>query len=171
MIRNIVFSITAICLMFSGASAQTKNLAEKLGYPRDAKLLIVHADDAGFSHSADSAIISAYQKGAINSAAIMVACPWFTEIAAFAKQHPEMDWGIHLSLTAEWKNYKWGSVAPADQVPSLLNANGYFYDTNAGFQNNGKVVDARKEIEAQIARTKAYGIKITHIDNHMGSVL
>lgn len=167
---KISFFIAGIFFCVS-ASAQTKNLAEKLGYPKDAKLLIIHADDAGFSHSADSAIESALNKGAVNSAAIMVACPWFPEIAAFAKQHPEMDWGIHLSLTAEWKNYKWGSVAPADQVPTLLNPDGYFYDTNGAFQRKAKVSEAEKEIRAQIDKAKAFGIRITHIDNHMGSIL
>src|ERR1700761_7723912 len=92
---------TVIFLSYFLACGQSKNLAEKLGYPKDAKLLIIHADDAGFSHSADSAIMSAYTKGVINSASIMVPCPWFPEIAAFAKAHPEMDWGIHLTLTAE----------------------------------------------------------------------
>src|ERR1700744_2160756 len=146
MIKHTAFFAAVICLAFVQASAQTKNLAEKLGYPKDAKLLIIHADDAGFSHSADSAIESAFLKGAINSAAIMVPCPWFPEIAAFAKLHPEMDWGLHLSLTAEWQNYKWGGVAPSDQISSLLNSQGYFYDTNIAFQRAGKVEEARKEV-------------------------
>jgi predicted glycoside hydrolase/deacetylase ChbG (UPF0249 family) len=166
------YLLSAFALLFSlQAFCQSKNLAEKLGYPKDAKLLIVHADDAGFSHAADTAIISAYQKGVINSASIMVSCPWFPEIAAFAKKHPEMDWGIHLSLTAEWKNYKWGGVASSSEIPSLLNANGYFYDSNADFMLHAKVGEAEKEIRAQIDKAKVYGIKITHIDNHMGSVL
>src|SRR5450432_3198828 len=80
-----------------------KTLAEKLGYPKDSKLLIIHADDVGLSHSEDSATITAFQKGVINSASIMAPCPWFPEIAAFAKLHPELDWGIHLTLTSEWK--------------------------------------------------------------------
>jgi len=148
-----------------------QNLAEKLGYPKDAKLLIVHADDAGFAHSADSAIMLAYQKGGVNSASIMVACPWFPEIAAFAKIHPEMDWGIHICLTSEWKNYKWGGVAPSTEIPSLLDGNGYLHATNAAFARSARVNEAEKEVRAQIEKAKASGIKITHIDNHMGSIL
>jgi len=157
-----------VCL---ASIAQKKNLAEKLGYPKDAKLLIIHADDAGFSHSADSAIISAYSKGAINSASIMVPCPWFPEIAAFAKAHPEMDWGIHLTLTAEWKNYKWGGVATSSETKSLLGKNGYLYPSNEEVGANAKIDEAEKEMRAQIEKAKAFGIKLTHLDNHMGSIL
>lgn len=162
---------TALLLFGLPSFGQQKNLAEKLGYPRDAKLLIIHADDAGFAHSADSAIMSAYEKGDINSASIMVTCPWFPEIAAFAKKHPEMDWGIHLSLTSEWKYYKWAGVAPSSEISSLLDNNGYLYSTDAGFAAHAKVDEAEKEIRAQIDKAIAYGIRITHIDNHMGSIL
>jgi predicted glycoside hydrolase/deacetylase ChbG (UPF0249 family) len=166
------FSLLAIALLFCvQAFAQQKNLAEKLGYPKDAKLLIVHADDAGFAHTADSAIIAAFAKGVVNSAAIMVPCPWFPEIAAFAAKHPELDWGIHLSLTAEWQNYKWGGVAPSSEISSLLDKNGYLYASDGQFAKSAKVNEAEKEIRAQIEKAKAAGIKITHIDNHMGSIL
>lgn len=162
---------TALLLLCLPGFAQQKNLAEKLGYPKDAKLVIIHADDAGFAHSADSAIMLAYEKGAINSASIMVTCPWFPEIAAFAKKHPEMDWGIHLSLTSEWKYYKWAGVAPSSAIPSLLDKDGYLYDSVEGFGTHMKVDEAEKEIRAQIEKAKAFGIRITHLDNHMGSIL
>src|SRR6266550_441652 len=103
-----LFAYTFICINMYGQ----QTLAEKLGYPKDAKLLIVHADDAGLSHSEDSATIAAFEKGAINSSSIMVPCPWFPEIATYAKQHPEFDWGIHTTFTSEWKNYKWDGVLP-----------------------------------------------------------
>src|SRR5439155_24584658 len=91
-----MFACAFICINIY--SQQT--LAEKLGYPKDAKLLIVHADDAGLSHSEDSATITAFEKGGVNSSSIMVPCPWFPEIAAYAKQHPEFDWGIHTTFTS-----------------------------------------------------------------------
>jgi len=166
------YSLIIVAVLFGLQDfAQQKNLAQKLGYPKDAKLLIVHADDAGFAHSADSAIMLAFQKGAINSASIMVTCPWFPEIAAFAKKHPEMDWGIHLSLTSEWKYYKWGGVAPSSATASLLNKEGYLYDSVEGFGMHAKVDEAEKEIRAQIEKAKAFGIRISHLDNHMGSIL
>jgi predicted glycoside hydrolase/deacetylase ChbG (UPF0249 family) len=157
--------LAAIFLTTFQAFGQNKNLAEKLGYPKDAKLLIIHADDAGFAHAADSAIISAYEKGVINSASIMVPCTLFPEIAAYAKRHPELDWGVHLTLTDKCK-----SVAPPNRVKSLLDPNGYFYATNLEFVKNANVNEAEKEIRAQINKALKYGIKLTHIDNHMGSI-
>ena len=159
-----------ICFCCVSVYGQNKNLAEKLGYPKDAKLLIIHADDAGFAHAADSAIISAYEKGAINSAAIMVPCPWFPEIAKYAKSHPQFDWGIHLSLTSEWANFKWGGVSSANEIGSLLNKDSYLYATNVEFARNAKLNEVEREIRAQIDKAKKYGIRITHIDNHMGSI-
>jgi predicted glycoside hydrolase/deacetylase ChbG (UPF0249 family) len=151
--------------------SQEKNLAEKLGYPKDAKLLILHADDAGLSHSKDSATITAFEKGGITSASIMVPCPWFPEIAAYAKQHPEFDWGIHLTFTSEWKNYKWDGVVSSSEIPSLIDKNGYMYTSVEEFGKNAKPEDVEKEIKAQIEKATSFGIKLTHLDNHMGSIL
>lgn len=164
--------LASVLLMPFTAPAQPKQvLAEKLGYPKDTKLLIIHADDAGVSHSTNAAIIAAFEKKAINSAAIMVPCPWFPEIAAYAKEHPELDWGIHITLTAEWKNYKWGGVSSSNEISSLLDKDGYFYASVEEFKKHAKPEEVRKEIRAQIRKAMAAGIKLTHLDNHMGSLL
>src|ERR1700733_2619407 len=102
-----------------------KTIAERLGYPADSKLLIIHADDLAVAHSEDAASFDALDKHAVTSASIMVPCPWLTEVAAYAKAHPDMDLGLHLTLSSEWKDYRWGSVAPRDQVPSLFDSSGY----------------------------------------------
>ena len=162
-----MFACSSICINIY--SQQT--LAEKLGYPKDTKLLILHADDAGLSHSQDSATITAFEKGAVNSSSIMVPCPWFPEIAAYAKQHPEFDWGIHTTFTSEWKNYKWDGVLPSDKIASLVDKNGYMYTSVEDFAKNAKPEDVEKEIRAEIEKTASFGIKITHLDNQMGSIL
>ena len=81
--------------------SQKKNLAERLGYPKDAKLVIIHSDDLGVSHSENAASIMAMEKGSVSSASIMVPCPWFSEIAAYAQSHPAADLGLHITLTSE----------------------------------------------------------------------
>src|SRR6267142_6866999 len=152
-----------VCTFFvaftSSISAQSapRTLAEKLGYPPDAKLLIVHADDLRVTHSVNAASIKALESGAVNSASIMVPCPWFPEIADYAKAHPEMDFGLHLTLTSERVYYRWGPVAPADKVSSLMDQNGYFHhDWEANAHINAKEVEV--ELRAQIERALAMGV-------------
>jgi chitin disaccharide deacetylase len=149
------------------SSAQTsgKSLAEKLGYAQDAKLLIVHADDVGVTHSVNAATIKALDSGLVNSASIMVPCPWFPEIADYAKSHPEVDFGLHLTLTSERVYYRWGPVASKDKVPSLVDDNGYFHhDWSPSTKINPKEVEL--ELRAQIDRAYAMGIRPTHLDSH-----
>ena len=158
----------ASLLSFSLSAQQT--VAEKLGYPKDTKLLIIHADDIGVSHSENMASINALEKGSVSSGSIMVPCPWMPEIAAYAKAHPNADLGLHLTLTAEWNQYKWGPVLPRTDVPSLVDEKGFFPD-NSGTVAKENVADIEKELRAQVERAKQFGIDPTHFDTHMGSVL
>lgn len=146
------------------------NVAQKLGYPENAKLLIIHADDAGLSHSENQATIQALQNGSVNSYSIMVPCPWFYEMAIFAKNNPQFDCGIHLTLTCEWENYKFSPVLPVSEVSSLVDQNGYFYKTRKDFKENAKPKEIKKELTAQIERALQFGIKPSHLDSHMYSV-
>jgi len=138
---------------------------ERLGYPPGTKLLIVHADDLGETHAVNAAALKALQGGTINSASLMVPCPWFPEIADYAKSHPDADFGLHLTLTSERVYYRWGPVAPADKVPSLVDQNGYFHHE----WKEGQHIDAREveiELRAQIERALAMGVRPTHLDSH-----
>ena len=157
-----------ILITFLSYAQEQKSITEKLGYPVDAKLLIVHADDLGVAHSANAASVEAFKKKGITCGSIMVPCPWFPEIADIVKNNPEYDVGIHLTLTAEWNQYKWDGVLPASEIPSLINEEGYFYSDAGDVIKHANPEEVEKEIRAQIERALAFGIKPTHIDNHMG---
>src|SRR5438132_874597 len=101
--RTISWSIVPLLLATAlRAQPQPQTVAERLGHPRDAKLLILHADDLGVAHSVDAASFAALDRGAISSASVMVSTPWLTEVADYVKLHPNADIGLHLTLTSEW---------------------------------------------------------------------
>jgi len=152
------------------ASAQDQSLVERLGYPADAKLLIVHADDMGMSHNVNVATLKGMTEGWISSASIMVPCPWFPEAAAMAKEHPDLDLGIHLTLTAEWRYYRWGPVSPLSQVPGLLDKEGFLPRGVMGVASRATAEEVETEIRAQVQRALDFGIQPTHVDTHMGTL-
>lgn len=165
----VLIMVTASFCVIHVSGQQT--LAEKLGYAADARLLIVHADDIGLAQSVNDATSEAFASGGITSGSIMVPCPWFIDFAEHFKKHPDLDVGIHITLTSEWDYYKFGGVLPSTEIPSLLDENGHFYPTTEEVGMYADPVEAEKEIRAQIERAIAYGIKPTHLDTHMGSVL
>ena len=165
---NYFFAIVFIAWSMITAAAQTKTIAERLGYPPDSKLLILHADDLAVAHSEDAASFDALDKRAVTSASIMVPCPWLNEVAAYAKEHPDADLGLHLTLTSEWKTYRWGPVESKDKVPSLLDPSGYLWPETDQAGRNLKPEEAERELRAQIERALAMGIHPTHLDSHMG---
>jgi len=164
-----VIALLSVALAMT-ASGQTKTIAERLGYPADSKLLILHADDLGVAHSVNVASFDALDTKAISSASIMMPTPWVTEVAAYAKAHPDADLGLHLTLTAEWKTYRWGSVESADKVPSLLGRDGTFPADTPVVAATANPAEAEREIRAQVERALALGIHPTHLDSHMGSL-
>ena len=166
--RNFVLLIS---LIFSlNVSCQIDNIAEKLGYNRDAKLLIIHGDDIGVSHSVNIASFDGYKNNAINSGSAMIPSPWIKEVAAFHKKNPNYDIGLHLTLTAEWKNYKWDGVSSSNEITSLLNTDFEFYDNTSDVNKNADPEEVRKELQAQIDFSRQIGLNPTHIDTHMGAL-
>ena len=152
------------------SSAQTRTAAERLGHPRDAKLLILHADDIGVAHSENAASFDALDMGAVNSGSIMMPTPWMTEAAEYARSHPDADLGVHLTVTSEWHTYRWGGLAPRDQVASLYEADGTFPRESATVALRAKMDEIEKELRAQIDLAYAIGIRPTHVDSHMGAL-
>jgi predicted glycoside hydrolase/deacetylase ChbG (UPF0249 family) len=141
-----------------------------LGYPADAKLLIIHADDLAVSHSQDRASFAALDRQAASSASIMVPCPWLTEVAEYAKSHPNADLGLHLTLTSEWHSYRWGPVASRNEVPGLLGPDGNLWPDVPFVVKHATAAEVEKEIRAQVERALQVGIRPTHLDSHMGTL-
>ncbi len=164
-------TLLAVVLSFNTLFAQQKTIAEKLGYPKDAKLLIIHADDLGVTNSENRASVYGLEETPVNSASIMVPCPWFPEIAEYARKNPEADLGLHLTLTSEWKNYKWGPVSSRDSVSSLVNKQGYFYASVDSVVTFGSPKHVEIELRNQIRKAYQFGIDVTHLDAHMGAAV
>ncbi len=154
-----------------GILSQRPNIAERLGYPADSKLLILHADDLAVAHSENAASLRALEVGPVNSASIMVPCPWFLEIATYARENSHQDFGLHLTLTSEWKNYKWGPVTSKDSVSSLVGSDGYFYPGLSELITSAKKEEVKVELRNQVKKAYRSGIDVTHLDAHMGAAV
>lgn len=145
-------------------------LAERLGMKATDKILIVNGDDVGMSHAANVATIDAMENGLMTSGTIMVPCPWFLEIAEYARTHPNSDFGLHLTHTSEWKKYKWGPVASKSDVPGLVDPQGYLWPDIASVYRNSNTDQVYIEARAQVVKALAAGIDVTHLDSHMGTL-
>jgi predicted glycoside hydrolase/deacetylase ChbG (UPF0249 family) len=139
-------------------------LAQKLGYAADAKLLIVNCDDIGSSHAANVASEAAMRHGLATSATLMVPCPWAREAV---ERFADLDVGIHLTLTSEYPAYRWRSLTGA---PSLRDAQGFLPRTAAELWQHADPIEVEAECRAQIDQALAWGVDITHLDNHMGTL-
>jgi predicted glycoside hydrolase/deacetylase ChbG (UPF0249 family) len=172
MLNKIVILLLSI-LISSCSFAQntplprTRTVAESLGYPPNSRLLIIHADDFGMMHSVNRAIMEALEQHWVTSASILVPCPWFPEVAQWAKAHPDADLGVHLALNSEWTTYRWGSVSPQPRASSLLDEDGYLPSTTEFVEAHAKMEDVKVETRAQIDKAQAAGIHLSHLDAHM----
>lgn len=144
----------------------TTTLADDLGYPPGTRLLIIHADDLGMANSVNAASFEAMTEGSVNSASVMMPTPWAMQVAAFAKTHPDADLGIHLTLTSEWRDYRWGPSA-YDSVATLLDTAHYFHHGCMDMAAGASAEEVRGELRAQIEQAYRLGIDPTHLDTHM----
>ena len=164
-----LFLILAVFALFhAGAEAQT--YAEKLGWPEGARVLMIHADDAGMSHASNLGIIATLEAGTVTSASIMMPCSWVPGFVDYMRENPGVDAGIHLTFTSEWKPYRWAPVAGRGAVPGLVDDSGYMHSNVRGVVENATPDEVETEIRAQIALAEQMGIEITHLDSHMGTL-
>ncbi len=144
---------------------QTNHL---LGYPPDARLLIINADDFGMCNAVNEAIFQTLTAGVVRSTTLMVPCPWALHALRFLADHPEIPFGVHLTVISEWPNYRWGPVTAREKVPSLINQSGYFYlfEQMPELRAQARLDHLEIEFRAQIETVLNAGLKPTHLDWH-----
>jgi predicted glycoside hydrolase/deacetylase ChbG (UPF0249 family) len=170
-LNAIMCSIATFCLVSSGPTVVREQMtyAERLGWPMGAKVVIFHVDDAGMSYDSDQGAIQALEEGVATSMSVMMPCPWVPHMAAYLNDHPQVDAGLHLTLTSEWDNYRWGPLVGKSVAPGLVDPQGYLWPRAQDVLNHATVEEFEKEILAQIDKAQAIGITPTHLDSHMGT--
>lgn len=157
-------------VMISNASAQTKTYAEQLGFPAGKKVIIMHVDDAGMSYDSNEGTIKAIRDGVATSASVMMPCGWVPGFVHYLKQNPDLDAGLHLTMTSEWKDYRWGPLAGKPTVPGLVDSEGAMWSNVADVVKHATPDEVEIEIRAQLERARTMGFEPTHMDSHMGTL-
>jgi hypothetical protein len=162
-------SVIVLIIMANTGHAQ-ETYAEKLGFPKGSKVIILHVDDVGMSWDSNQGAIEAIEKGVATSLSIMMPCPWVPDFMHYLKDHPNVDAGLHLTLTSEWPGYRWGPLSGKPTVPGLVDAEGAMWKSVPDVISNAKGDEVEKEIRAQIERSRSMGWNPTHMDSHMGTL-
>lgn len=165
----VILLLSTIVAGSADTHAGDKTYAERLGWPQGSRVVIFHVDDAGMSHNSNMGAIKAIEDGVATSLSIMMPCSWVPELAAYLKEHPGVDAGLHLTLTSEWKNYRWGPVAGKPAVPGLVDKQGCLWYSASDVAAHATADEVETEIRAQIDRAVLMGIEPTHLDSHMGT--
>jgi hypothetical protein len=152
------------------AQSPDTTYAERLGFPKGAKVLILHVDDAGMSYASNAGAEKALTEGASTSVSVMMPCPWVPGFVQFLKAHPQIDAGLHLTLTSEWKEYKWGPLSGRKAVPGLTDTAGYLWPDVVSVVSHASPDEVEMEMTAQLEKARSMGFEPTHLDTHMGTV-
>ncbi|HEV7349121.1 polysaccharide deacetylase family protein [Telluribacter sp.] len=166
---SLIVLLLAVATAAFAQSPET-TFAEKLGYPKGKKVVIMHIDDAGMSYDSNLGTIRALREGVATSVSIMMPCSWVPGFVHYMKQNPGVDAGLHLTLTSEWKDYRWGPLAGKPAVKSLVDAEGALWPSVKDVVQNGSPDDVEREIRAQLDRARSMGFEPTHLDSHMGTL-
>lgn len=168
--RLLLYATFLLVPYLSFSQMQDTTYAERLGFPKGAKVVILHVDDAGMSFDSNEGAIQALTKGVANSCSVMMPCPWVPQFLQFLKVHPDVDAGLHLTLTSEWRNYRWGPLAGKAAAPGLVDSTGSLWASVENVVKHASVDEVARELEAQWDRAYAMGFIPTHIDSHMGTL-
>jgi predicted glycoside hydrolase/deacetylase ChbG (UPF0249 family) len=145
-------------------------MLHKLGLAGADRVAIIHADDIGMCGATLDAFADLAGFGLVSCGALMVPCPWFPAVADYARGHPRADLGVHLTLNCEYTRYRWGPISTCDPASGLLDAEGYFFRRPQDTQMHADPGAVRAELRAQVQRSLAAGVDVSHVDTHMGTV-
>lgn len=155
--------ICAVVLIYVGHNARLRAADESIR-------LIVRGDDLGMTHSANMAITKGFEQGILTCSSILTIAPWFEEAARICRENPDWCIGVHLALNGEWRDYRWKPVLPVTEVPSLVDDDGYFYQTEEAFlAADPSLEEVEKELRAQVDLALKRKIDIQYVDTHMGT--
>jgi predicted glycoside hydrolase/deacetylase ChbG (UPF0249 family) len=140
------------------------SLAERLGHPPDARLLLISCDDLGATHASNVGVYECLRQGIATSASLMVPCPWAREAAA---RYRGEDVGVHLTLNSQWDEYRWG---PITHAPSLVDGDGGFPRTIEEVFDHADLDEVRRECRTQIERAILWGFDVSHLDSHLNTL-
>jgi predicted glycoside hydrolase/deacetylase ChbG (UPF0249 family) len=153
------------------ALAAERTYAERLGWGPEDRVVLFHCDDAGMSHASNLGAIESLENGVVTSVSIMMPCSWVPEIVKYAKEHPQLDAGLHLTMNSEWALYRWGPLAGKANVPGLCDPDGYLWHSTQDTARHATPDEVEREIRAQIDKAEAMGLHPTHLDTHMGALV
>lgn len=163
-------AFVALFLAIGVRAQQTNTYAELLGYPKGARVVIMHIDDLGMSYDSNLGSIEAMTKGVANSCSVMMPCPWVPGFVRFLKENPKIDAGLHLTLTSEWRDYRWGPLSGKSVTPGLVDKEGAMWRGVGDVVKHASAEEVELEIKAQVERAKNMGFEPTHLDSHMGTL-
>ena len=175
--RRPTTKLAGLCLVLAligltgakAAAEESRTYAERLGWPAGTRALILHVDDAGMSLDSNRGTVRAIEEGAANSLSVMMPTPWVPAIVRWISRDERHDAGLHLTLTAEWRDYRWGPLA-GTQVPGLIDPEGALWPTVPEVVGHASADEVEAEIRAQLARARNMGFEPTHLDSHMGTL-
>ncbi len=168
--KLIVSAFLFVGIAYLAQAQPAETYAEKLGFPKGKKVIILHVDDAGMSAESNAGTINALDKGIANSMSVMMPCAWVPQFFDYLKKKPETDAGVHLTFTSEWDAYRWSPVVGCKTAPGLCDEQGAFWHNVAQVVEHATADEVEMEIRAQLARYRAFGLQPTHMDSHMGTL-
>ena len=163
-------ALAGLAFISSPSPAQDSTYAERLGYPKGAKVVILHVDDVGMSWDSNEGAIAALTQGVATSCSVMMPCPWVPGFVHYLKEHPSLDAGLHLTLTSEWKDYRWPPLAGRERVKGLVDGEGALWAEVDSVVKHATPDEVEIEIREQVGRALSMGFRPTHLDSHMGTL-